>query len=155
MENAILTHRRSRTRVLVANLATMVLMGFFLYFLASIFEFRGPPLWICVGLLAFNLAMFGHSTWKVYNQTHDFVCTLHRDRISCQCPDDTMGATFDLPLSQVREIRRESGMEGSSKYVLVMDDGKEYWLTGNFGNPAAALARELRKICPDATWRET
>jgi hypothetical protein len=65
-----------------------------------------------------------------------------------------MGATFDLPLSQVREIRKESGSEGPSKYVLVTVDGKEFWLTSNFGNPAARFARELRRICPDVMWRE-
>ena len=154
MEGIILTHHRSRKRILATNLATVVLMIPFLCLLAAVFQFRGPPLWICVGLLVFNLAMFGHSIWKVYNQPGDFACILDHRRIRCECPDDTMGATFDVPLSNVREIRRESGFEGASKYVLVTIDSKEYWLTGNFGNPAGRFIRELRSLCPDAKYCE-
>ncbi len=154
MGGLILTHHRSRKRILATNVATVVLIIPFLCLVAAMFQFRGPPLWICLGLLALNLAMFGHSTWKVYKQPGDFRCVLDYQGIRCDCPDDTMGATFDVPLSTVREIRQESGMEGGSEYVLVTTDGKEHWLTGNFGNPVSRFVRELRRLCPGARYCE-
>lgn len=144
MENTILTHRRSRKRILTTNAISVVVMLPFLYWLASAFEFRGEPLWICIGLLVLNLAMSGYSSWKVWNQPHDFWCTLSADRISCHCPVKIMGATFDLSLEQIREIREESTTGGGPKYVLVSVDGAEYWLTTNFGNPAWRFVNEVR-----------
>jgi hypothetical protein len=154
MEDAILTHYRSRRRILITNAVIVAFMFPFLYLMAYLSDFRGMPLWICVALLIFNLAMFGHSSWKVYSQSKDFSCALYRNRICCECPDDTAGNTFDIPLAHIREIRRKSGGEGADKYTLVTADGHEYWLTSNFGNPAGAFARELKVACPHTTWIE-
>ena len=155
MDDAILTHHRSRRRILITNAAIVVLMFPFLYLMAYAFDFRGMPLWICIALLVFNLVMFGHSSWNVYTQTKDFSCTLYRDRICCECPDDTAGRTFEIPLAEVREIRRKSESDFADKYTLVTADGHEYWLTSNFGNPAGAFAREIRVACPTAKWCES
>ena len=148
MEKAILIHQRSRRRILITNVISVLAMFPFLYVMAAAFEFRGPPMWICIGLLVFNLIMYAHSTYKVWMQPNDFRCSLHVDRICCECPDATMGSTFDLPFTELREIREEPRMEGGPKYVLVSTDGVEYWLTEYFGNPAWRFVREIRKLCP-------
>ena len=108
-----------------------------------------------MALLVFNVAVYAHVTWKVFIQPHDFSCTLFPDRIRCCCPDDSMGATFDIPLTELRAIRKDTMGEGASRFYLVTSDGGEHWLTGNFGNPAAAFAAELKSRCPRIQWTET
>lgn len=149
MQEPILTYLRSRRRIITGNVISMLFMFPFLYFIAWMFSFRGMPLWGCIGLLIFNLIFFGHTTYVVWSQPGDFRCTLFSDRINCECPDATMGSTFDLALSDLKEIRQRPGMESSNEFLLIDNNGGEHWLTSNFGNPAWRFVEAIKTQRPE------
>ncbi|HBE67742.1 MAG TPA: hypothetical protein DDW52_06290 [Planctomycetaceae bacterium] len=120
----------------------------FLYMLAAMFDFRGPPFWICVAVFTSNLIMYPLASYAVWNQSGDFNCLLTNDRIFCECPDNTMGASFDLPLNHLLEIREDFRMQGGPQYFLVCKNGAEYPLSNNFGNPAWKFVEAIQEICP-------
>lgn len=152
MSRILISHRKSSRRTLVGSVVSIVAMGPFLATVAYFFEFSGIPAAICVALFIFNLIGFGYVIWATARNPAGFVCELTETDISCKNPVRFMGDSFSIPISEIDEIHVDSAGEGHPKYRLTTKDGKNYWLTCNFGNPAGRILDELRKLRPDARY---
>ena len=60
-----------------------------------------------------------------------------------------LGDSFDPALDELAAIRRDSFSE---KYLLVTRDGKEFWLTSNFGNRLRRFVEAIRQLRPDGEY---
>ncbi len=148
MMKIVRVHHRSRKRILIANVLSMVVIGPFAYGIASLGEFQGPALWIATILFVANMGLFGWNTWTVARQNRDFVCLLTDERFSCQSPDESMARSFDIPINEILKLTEADQTERGAGYSLHLQSGESIPLTHNFGNPARSFFEELRKMLP-------
>jgi len=146
--NIIRLHHRSRRRILVANVLSMIVIGPFVFGIASLWNFQGFPMWLATILFVVNMAFFGWNTWNVAHQSRDFVCLLTDERLVCQSPDESLARTFDVRLTEIIGLSEVDQMEGGPRYSIHTDSGETFTLTYNFGNPAWSFFEGLREICP-------
>ena len=64
----------------------------------------------------------------------------------------SLGDSFDLALDELAAIRHDSVGE---KYLLVTRDGKEFWLTSNFGNRLWRFVEAIRQLRPEVEYVTT
>lgn len=146
--NIIRIHHRSRRRILVANVVSMIVIGPFLFGIASLWNFQGFPMWLASLLFVVNMAFFGANTWTVAHQSRDFVCLLTDERLVCQSPDESLARTFDVPLAEISRLTEVDQTEGGPRYSIHTNSGETFPLTYNFGNPAWSFFEGLREVCP-------
>lgn len=146
--NIIRIHHRSRKRILIANVLSMIVIGPFVLGIASLWNFQGPPTWIACVLFVANMAFFAWNTWNVARQSRDFVCLLTDEKIVCQSPDESMARSFDIPIKEIEKLVQKEQMEGGPKYSILTRDGGSFTLTYNFGNPAWVFFEEVQRLLP-------
>jgi hypothetical protein len=146
--NMIRVHHRSRKRILIANVLSMIVIGPFAFGIASLGQFQGPAMWIAIILFVANMTLFGWNTWTVARQNRDFVCLLTNERLVCQSPDESMARSFDVPIHEIVKLTEDHQMEGWSGFSIHIQSGESVTLTHNFGNPARYFFEELRKMRP-------
>ena len=74
----------------------------------------------------------------------DFVCAIEDDYLRCVCPDRTSGESFKIAIADLSIIEVNDGW-----VTLKMDDGCEYWLTSNYGNPSGYFINLLLEANPN------
>jgi hypothetical protein len=146
--NVIRVHHRSRKRILIANVLSMIVMGPFAYGIAFLGQFQGPSMWVAVILFASNMGLFGWNTWTVARQNRDFVCLLTNERLVCQSPDESLARSFDVPFVEIVKLAEADQTEGGPRFSLHTQDGDSVTLTYNFGNPARSIFEDLRRMLP-------
>jgi hypothetical protein len=146
--NIILVHHRSRKRILIANVLSMIVIGPFAFGIASLRQFQGPAMWIATLLFVANMGLFGWNTWTVARQKRDFVCLLSDERLICQSPDETMARSFDVPIIDIVKLTEADQSEGGPRFSIHTESGEPVTLTYNFGNPAWSFFEELRRMLP-------
>ena len=67
--NIIRVHHRSRKRILIANVLSMIVIGPIAFGIASLGQFQGPAMWIAIILFVANMGLFGWNTWIVARKT--------------------------------------------------------------------------------------
>lgn len=146
--NIIRIHHRSRKRVLIANVLSMIVIGPFVFGIASLWNFQGPAMWIACILFVANMAFFGWNTWNVARQSRDFVCLLTDDRFVCQSPDESMARSFEVPVTEIAKLTVAVQSEGADRYSIHTQGGEAIRLTHNFGNPSWAFFEDLQRMLP-------
>lgn len=141
-------HHRSRKRILITNILSMIVIGPFIFGIASFWNFQGPVMWLACFLFVANMILFGWNTWTVARQKRDFVCLLTNERIVCQSPDESMARSFDIPIAEIVKLFEAEQMEGGPRYSIQTQSGETVSLTYNFGNPAWMFYEELRRTHP-------
>ncbi len=103
---------------------------------------------IAVGLLVLFAAMA-----KIrHNET--FVCLLDDEFVECVCPVPERGDSFRLRLDDLVGIERRP--DGSShRWYLHDRQGRHYWLTDAYRNPADEFARQILQFRPSISQTET
>jgi hypothetical protein len=144
----IRVHHQSRKRILIFNLLSMIVIGPFLFGIASIWQFQGPPMWIACVLFVANMFVFGLTTWNVLRNRRDFICLLTDERIVCQSPDETSARSFDIPLCEIVRLVEKERLEGGPTYSVITRDGASTDLAYGFGNPAWAFFDDLIRLLP-------
>ncbi len=145
-----LRYRRSRLRTIVGTTVFLLLIGPFLYWLASLAEFQDAAFWVLITLFVGNLGFGLYELWAVIRQPQDFECELTDSTIRCVCPVPRMGSTFDIPLDELVAIEVTS--DDSPRIHLLTRNGSRYWLTSNFGNPARRFVTHLRSLRPQVEY---
>lgn len=138
-------HQRSRTRLLIENALFLAVVVPFGLLMAYLFGFQAFTNWFIGAICVLNLLLGGHTLFELWRQDGGFLSELDDEAIRCHCPAPSMGNTFDIPLSELREIVVHTNR---SKIVLVDSSANRWWLTFNFGNPAWKLVEGIRKRCP-------
>ena len=146
--NIIRVHHRSRKRILIANVLSMIVIGPIAFGIASLGKFQGPAMWIAIILFVANMGLFGWNTWIVARQNRDFVCLLTNDRLVCQSPDETVARSFDVAIIEIVRLTEADQTEGRPRFSIHTQTGELLTLTDNFGNPAWSFFEELRKMLP-------
>lgn len=149
---SILRHRRSRSRIIAGSVLFLLAIGPFHYWIASIFQFHGEPLWICIAVFSGNFALGSYTLWAAAKQPNDFECELTETAIRCVCPVNGMGSTFDIAIDELKGI--EAIGDDPPRIELLNCNGTRVWLTSNFGNPARQFVSQLRTLCPDLEYVE-
>lgn len=144
----IRVHHRSRKRILIANVLSMIVIGPFAFGIASLWQFQGPAIWIAIILFLANMGLFGWNTWTVARQSRDFVCLLTNERLVCQSPDESMARSFDVAIAEIVKLTEADQMEGGPRFSIQTQTGELVTLTNNFGNPSWSFFEELRKMLP-------
>lgn len=153
--NILKVHHRSRKRILITNVLSMIVIGPFVFGLASLWNFQGLAMWISCLVFVANILFFGMNTWSVAKQRRDFVCLLADDRFVCQSPDESMAGSFDLALSDIAKLCEKEQMEGANRYSIHTQTGEVVTLSSNFGNPAWSFFEELRRLLPAVPFEKT
>ena len=153
--NIIRVHHRSRKRILIANVLSMIVIGPFAYGIAFLGNFQGPAMWLAIILFVANMGLFAWNTWTVARQNRDFVCLLTNERLVCQSPDETLARSFDVPINEIVKLSEADQMEGGPRYSIHTQAGESVTLTYNFGNPAWSFFEELRKMLPSLPVEES
>jgi hypothetical protein len=146
--NIICVHHRSRKRMLIANVLSMLVIGPFAYAIALLGQFQGPAMWVAIILFVSNMGLFAWNTWTVARQNRDFVCLLTNERLVCQSPDESLARSFDVPIIEIVKLAEADQMEGGPRYSIHTQAGDSVTLTYNFGNPARSIFEELRRMLP-------
>lgn len=146
--NVIRVHHRSRKRILIADVLTMIVIGPLAYGIASLGQFQGPAMWIAVILFVSNIGLFSWNTWSVARQHRDFVCLLTNERLVCQSPNESLAVSFDVLIIEFEKLIESDQTDGGPRFSIQTQSGKSMTLTRNFGNPARAFFEELRKMLP-------
>lgn len=146
--NIIRVWHRSRKRILIANVLSMIVIGPFAFGIASLWQFQGPAMWIASILFVANMGLFGWNTWTVARQNRDFVCLLTNERLVCQSPDESLARSFDVPVNEIVKLTEADQGEGGPRFSIQTKTGESVTLTYNFGNPAKSFFKEVRKMLP-------
>jgi hypothetical protein len=129
----------------------MIVIGPFVFGIASLWNFQGPPMWIACILFVVNMGFFGWTTWNVARQRSDFVCLLTNERLVCQSPDESLARSFDVLITDIVKLTEVDQTEGGPRYSIHTQAGESFTLTYNFGNPAWFFFEELQKMLPSVT----
>lgn len=154
-ETVLISHERS-LRSEALDMALLVIM---LAFLSA----SGLVLWCYFGLPQPNNTLLilaatgfilvtvlsGYSVWNV-RAGASFSCTLTTNRILCKYPIESRGESFELKIDEIEfiEIKQFAGSNFGGDYYLHDLKGREYWLTLNYGNPAARILDRLEQLNP-------
>lgn len=145
-----LRYQRSRLRTIAGLTVFLLSIGPFLYWLASMAEFRGATLWVSIVLFVGNFSLGSYELWTTVRQPRDFECELTDSAIRCVCPAAHLGSTFDIPLDDLVAI--EVSSDDSPRTELLTRSGNRYWLTSNFGNPVGRFVTQLRTLQPQLSY---
>jgi hypothetical protein len=122
-----------------------MISGGIAFLLGAIFLFHVESryIWIGVGVFALVcLAILGLViAYRRANGT--FVCRLDETSLHCVSPMRHFGQTFDIAIADIARVE-VSSMDDSALWYVVHRDGRRFWLSGNFGNPAHEFAA---KVC--------
>lgn len=146
--NIVRVYHRSRRRILIVNVLSMLVFGPIAYGIASLGQFQGPAVWIAIILFVANMGLFGWNTWTVARQQRDFVCLLTSERLVCQSPDESLARSFDVPINQIVKLIEADQTEGAPRLSIHTNSGDAVTLTNNFGNPSKSFFEEIRKMLP-------
>jgi hypothetical protein len=146
--NIIRVHHRSRKRIMIANVLTMMVIGPFAFGIASLWNFQGPAMWIACILFIANMALFAWTTWNVARQRRDFVCLLTADRVTCQSPDEALAPSFDISLREIAKLEEADQSDGRPRCTILTRSGETATLTYNFGNPASLFFKDIQRLQP-------
>jgi hypothetical protein len=131
------------------SIATMIFIPPFLFGFVYGMNYQLPVVVIAMALFVVNGIAFGYTILSTARNRVDFVCELTETTISCINSVPHMGQTFEIPIDEIVEIHKERFSEGRPSYRLKTKDGKLYWLTTNFGNPARSFVNELQQLRPE------
>lgn len=101
---------------------------------------------VIVAVVGGNNLLFGHHLLSTLNRKQDFVCALGSGRLTCDCPSQSGGRTFSVPISDIQRIEVN---DDNGTATLRMIDGAEHWLTSNYGNPSRYLINSMMAQNPN------
>jgi hypothetical protein len=124
------THTRSWQSRVAYSAATLLFAYPFVAFIMHVFQWKTDVVVFGLLLLAGNSILFGHEIYDSIARRRNFVCTLTEQRLCCECPNKHAGDSFDIAIAEILEVVVES-----DDVTLKLQDGREYQLTSNYGNP--------------------
>ena len=124
------THTRSWQSRVVCSAATLLFAYPFVAVLMHIFQWRTDVVLFGLLILAGNSILFGHEIYDSVARRRNFLCTITEQRLICECPCEPAGYSFDINIAEILEV-----VVDDDDVVLKLQDGREYWLTSNYGNP--------------------
>ena len=124
------THTRSWQSRVAYSVATLLFAYPFVAMIMHVFQWKTDVVVFGLLLLAGNSVLFGREIYDAIARRRNFVCTLTEQRLRCECPNKPAGDSFDIAIAEILEV-----VVDSDDVTLKLQDGREYQLTSNYGNP--------------------
>ena len=124
------THTRSWQSRVAYSVATLLFAYPFVAMIMHVFEWKTDVVVFGLLLLAGNSVLFGREIYDAIARRRNFVCAITDQRLRCECPDEPAEYSFDIAIAEIREV-----VVDDDDVTLKLQDGREYQLTSNYGNP--------------------
>lgn len=148
-----LKHSRS---TLAKGISQLVALGLFAIGLGCFQIFFFPALWAAerwfvVVLLAIEALLGAVALYYPLaniRRNETFVCLLEDGIFQCVCPLPRFGQSFKIRVAEICRIEKEVESEESCRWYLVDAEGRRYWLTSHYHNPAEKFVEAIKEINP-------
>jgi hypothetical protein len=124
------THTRNWQSRVAYSVATLLFAYPFVAMIMHVFQWETDVVVFGLLLLAANSILFGREIYDAIARRGNFVCAITDQRLRCECPDEPAEYSFDIDLAEILDVVVDGG-----DVTLKLQDGREYHLTSNYGNP--------------------
>jgi len=139
------TRKDARQALLLNAVLFPIFFSIGLFILWRVHDRRFAGFWFGILVVVTLIQLvIARMNWKA---DAEFVCRLSAQWLECQCPVKGLGESFRVAVSEIEGLEESSG-DSPSWYVWAKD-GRRYWLTSNYGNPAFRIVQKLRDLRPE------
>lgn len=139
----IYTHTRSWKSRVVYSAATLLFAYPLVAIIMHVLQWRTGAVLIGLLILVGNSILFGHEIYDAMARRRNFVCTITERRLICECPSAPTGYSFDIAIAEILEV-----VVDDDDVILKLQDGLEYRLTSNYGNPRGYFIKLILQANP-------
>ncbi len=137
------THTRSWQWRVAYSVATLLFAYPFVAMIMHVFQWKTDIVVFGLLLLAGNSILFGREIYDAIARRRNFVCAINDQRLRCECPDEPAEYSFDIDIAEIIEV-----VVDSDDVTLKLQDGREYRLTSNYGNPRGCFITLVMQANP-------
>lgn len=99
-------------------------------------------------ILAIVSAVAGFYVFINFRVRGEFVCTLDDEHLECISPVPLCGQSFRVAICDIVKVEKKPSGDSSHTWYLYNREGRRFWLTENYGNPAGAFVALIKERNP-------
>lgn len=147
----IRSHRRSRRRIVLADVASMLGCWLIAFLVVSASRYDALATFICGAIALACTVAYARGIYATCRHRTDFELVLTSSRIFCHSPDQRLCPDFDVALKDIDKVTTDS--DGWADLVTSTGSEIKLSLARNFGAPVRRFAQDIASQSPHVSFK--